>query len=279
MPIEFPCQNCGAKIIIRHLTPGETAQCKNCGAKNIVPEDSVETDAVLKAAPQPAQATVTGIKTEDFTKFNSEKTAPVLLIFLWLLIILETAITLLMYDLHDYLGNPIQSGEYRFFIGLGFILLITILGTIILFSLWIFRVHEELAVFYPGYSVSPARAVFRFLIPVYNIWGFWNVFMNIIRHFEKDDYQTRRSAQKLYVPFMAAFIMNIAGYFSLLKYLVPKDKLSYEGLFTWEDILFNAIAIIQCILFIAIFALIRKALKYKFSDYTGIKDIRSAGIT
>jgi len=279
MPIEFPCQNCGAKIIIRHLSPGEIAQCKNCGAKNTIPEKSVETDAVLTGAPQPAKAAVTEDKTEDFTKLNSEKTAPALLILLSLLIVIEFVITIIMYDLHDYLGNPFQSGEYLFFIWLGIILLVTGIVTIIVFSVWIYRAHEELAVYYPGYPVKPVQSVVRLLIPFYSIWGFWNVFMNIIRRFRKDDDRMREIAQKLYVPFIVSFIMNIVGYMSLLKYLLPSDKISYEGLFTREDILYNAFAILQCVLYIAIFVLIRKALKYKFSAYAGMKDINNAGIT
>ncbi|MBN1212818.1 MAG: hypothetical protein JXA92_09605 [candidate division Zixibacteria bacterium] len=261
MPIEFSCQQCGARIIIRHLSPGETARCKNCGAGNIVPEGGVIPETAREDKPKTFPAQPPRDKNEVSAKRRSEKTAPVVLSLLSFLMLLEIVITLIMYDLHDYLGNPLQSEEYRFFIVLGFILIVTILTALVFFSVWLYRVHEELAVFYPGYPVKPAAAVIRLLVPVYNIWGFWNIFMTVIRHFRKDSDRIKQTARRLYFPFMAVFILNIAGYLTFIKYLFPSDKLSYAGLFTPEDMLFNAVALVQLILTIVIFVLIRKALK------------------
>jgi DNA-directed RNA polymerase subunit RPC12/RpoP len=267
MPIIFRCQKCGAEIIISHLSPGETAQCKTCGARNIVPEGNPKTGSDSQGDHPKLQPVVTENKTKELTKLDSEKTAPVLLTFLWLTAAIQIVITLIMYNLLDYLGNPYQSGEYRFFIGLGLILIITLLGTIIFFSIWLYRVHEELAVFYPGYSVKPVSAVLRLLIPVFNIWGMWNIFMNLIRRFRNDEPRLRRLAQRLFIPFMTVFVLYVAGYISIVKYLIPDDRISYEGLFGRSDVVYSALSVIQSIFLIFMLDLIRQGLKHKFSGY------------
>lgn len=44
MPIQFICKNCGERIIVKFLKPGEIAACRNCSAENKVPIDAAETD-------------------------------------------------------------------------------------------------------------------------------------------------------------------------------------------------------------------------------------------
>ena len=61
--------------------------------------------------------------------------------------------------------------------------------------------------------------------------------------------------------------MYVAGYISIIKYLVPEDRISYEGLFNRGDVVFSALSVIQSILLIFMIDLIRQGLRHKFAGY------------
>jgi hypothetical protein len=40
---------------------------------------------------------------------------------------------------------------------------------------WMYRVHKDLNARHAGYPISPKQAMFRTLVPIYNIWGLWTI--------------------------------------------------------------------------------------------------------
>ena len=66
-----------------------------------------------------------------------------------------------------------------------FILPITLV-IIILFLIWMYRLHFDLSNIFPGYPISPGGALARLIIPIYNIWGIWNTFATIAEHFKRE---------------------------------------------------------------------------------------------
>ena len=58
--------------------------------------------------------------------------------------------------------------------------------TIILFFVWLYKLHSDLSRIYINYPVSPLGSIARFLIPFYNLWGIWNVLATMRDHFKKE---------------------------------------------------------------------------------------------
>ncbi|MDX8044729.1 hypothetical protein SH601_01910 [Gracilibacillus sp. S3-1-1] len=49
----------------------------------------------------------------------------------------------------------------------------------ITYLIWIFKVHRDLRNFHSNYPITSGGALARILIPIYNIFGLWNVFSTI----------------------------------------------------------------------------------------------------
>lgn len=45
----------------------------------------------------------------------------------------------------------------------------------VFYCIWLYKFHTDLKTIYPGYQISGGGALARFLIPIYNVWGFWNI--------------------------------------------------------------------------------------------------------
>lgn len=85
----------------------------------------------------------------------------------------------------------------------------------IVFLVWIYRLHKDLKTIYPQYPISSGSALIRIILPLYNLWGFWNVFRTISDHFEKEtgDIQKTGVLISQYVTFMyaAGIVSRIAS--------------------------------------------------------------------
>lgn len=46
----------------------------------------------------------------------------------------------------------------------------------VLYLIWLFKVHKDFNKLDQSYPISPSGALARVLVPVYNIWGLWNVY-------------------------------------------------------------------------------------------------------
>ncbi|MDI9634271.1 hypothetical protein QM565_00445 [Geitlerinema splendidum] len=51
---------------------------------------------------------------------------------------------------------------------------------------WIYRLHQDLLQCYSNYPIHPQDALYRFILPGYNIWGIWNTLISISRYFQAD---------------------------------------------------------------------------------------------
>lgn len=67
-----------------------------------------------------------------------------------------------------------------------------LLVTIGLFLVWIYRLHQDLCQCYKNYPIDAGSSLSRLLLPVYNIWGFWNILITIARSFKAETGQLYR---------------------------------------------------------------------------------------
>jgi hypothetical protein len=50
---------------------------------------------------------------------------------------------------------------------------------VVLFVMWVYRVHIDLRSVSKRYPISPGDSLAQILIPIYNIWGFWDIFTTL----------------------------------------------------------------------------------------------------
>lgn len=63
---------------------------------------------------------------------------------------------------------------------------IIVLVSLIVFFIWLHRIHADLKNLFNSYPVTPAGAVAKFLIPIYNIWGIFNVLSTFADRFKPE---------------------------------------------------------------------------------------------
>lgn len=56
--------------------------------------------------------------------------------------------------------------------------------TLFIYLIWIYKVHKDLRKLNPEYPIKPGGALARVLIPIYNLYGMWNVFSTMVDFFK-----------------------------------------------------------------------------------------------
>lgn len=86
--------------------------------------------------------------------------------------------------------------------------------TSVVYLFWIYKVHEDLKNLDAYYPITPLGAIARILIPVYNLYGLWNVFSTMSTHFKEHD-KTFNLGKKLglfipiyYILFLGTEVIN-----------------------------------------------------------------------
>ncbi|NJR15158.1 MAG: hypothetical protein HC785_05260 [Calothrix sp. CSU_2_0] len=60
------------------------------------------------------------------------------------------------------------------------------LGSVIIFCVWLYRIHLDFKNLFGDYAITPGGSIARFLIPFYNIWGIANIFNTFADKFEPE---------------------------------------------------------------------------------------------
>ena len=100
---------------------------------------------------------------------------------------------------------------------------------IILFLIWMYRLHFDLSNIFPGYPISPGGSLARLIIPIYNIWGIWNTFATIADHFKREpEPRITHAGESLHfwlpLLYIALIASNITG------------RLALRGVFSGGDV-------------------------------------------
>lgn len=148
----------------------------------------------------------------------SKSIGKILSIFLWIAIIFGS-ITLINTYLFTFHPNTYESIiTFHSFTSLSFVGINIILIFIYLF--WIYKIHVDFNQLSIQYPISPSGALFRIIIPIYNIWGIWNVYSTMAKHLETR-FATNFLAQRLsmyvpifYVTFFVSRVLDKAATYS-----------------------------------------------------------------
>jgi hypothetical protein len=69
--------------------------------------------------------------------------------------------------------------------------------SIVLFLVWLYRLHVDLKVLFNDYPITPGGAVARFIIPIYSIWGIWNTLSTFAKRFNQEGGESAKCAEYL----------------------------------------------------------------------------------
>jgi hypothetical protein len=198
MTATFLCGNCEHEVVVQFLKPGETAKCKACGADNIVPASVGTTTDKL---PQAQIVSPAG----KLTSLPRVPVAPVTLVspgisyfvtlLNWIDVVLCLVLVLLGFaalqsaesgsaltSLGTFINRHSSANWQALGAGSQTFLVIALIFAIfveVVYLIWMYRVHKDLGGLYPGYKISPGKAVAQLIIPVYNIYGIWNVYTTL----------------------------------------------------------------------------------------------------
>jgi hypothetical protein len=231
MSLKFSCDECGEKVIVRYLKPGDTAQCKSCGAENIVPRDAAATDEMppkarrIRWVPRP-NSDCAEPEPQDFptapVTLTSEGAGTLILVLLWIslgLSIIQPAIALASVGMSDYIMESLRDlCDYDRVVfgsdGLNRAIVQGMFGVglagLMLLAVWLFRAHRDLAGLYPGYEITPGQALARTLIPLYNVWGIWSVVATLSRRLKRGSDGSRRLGKSLFMWLVLTYVSAVA---------------------------------------------------------------------
>ena len=257
MSVTFPCRVCHREITVNFLAPGETAQCKHCGADNVVPGsgEKRETSDVIQSSSDAPEG------------LRSAGMARGLLLFLWVQLGLDIAMFILAYMSRD-MSTPIGHTAFGpvLVAVVGASTLVSIVA-IVVFFVWLFDLHRDLADQFRSYPITPMQAFLRLLLPFYNLWGTWNVFVTMVRTFEEDSDALRKSGTTLYSWLIVMYSALVLSYLYVGEKIItafqPQVVISYQNLFTGWDLFGIVLAVVTLIAYIGMTQTISLAMNEK----------------
>lgn len=124
----------------------------------------------------------------------------ILKVFLWAIIITTglSFITMSVYVLnYDWF---LKIYYFDWFLSTFFKL--TFIMLVVIYLVWIFKVHKDIKQFYHQYPISPGGSLARIMIPFYNLYGIWNVYSTMYNYFKTTNGTMGLGLKlKFYIPF------------------------------------------------------------------------------
>lgn len=69
--------------------------------------------------------------------------------------------------------------------------------SIIIFLIWLHRIHADLKNLFPEYPITPGGAIARFIIPIYSLWGIYNTLVTFAAKFKEEGGDLIRSSEQV----------------------------------------------------------------------------------
>ncbi len=97
---------------------------------------------------------------------------------------------------------------------------------VVIYLVWIYRVHMDLGLLFPGFSRSPRRALAELLVPIYNLYGVPAVYREIGSQFADEGGELQKAGKwirRLAVPLILLIMaMNVFN-----RYIQAADELGF----------------------------------------------------
>lgn len=129
------------------------------------------------------------------TPLKSQGVSRLLMQFLWAN--LSLAIISLIFSLLKVIAPTISEALQGLQEILLFVALFIGLVALVLWLVWLYRLHVDLKVLFKDYPITPGGALARFLIPIYSFWGIWNTLSTFGNKFKQEGGEFTQWAEQL----------------------------------------------------------------------------------
>lgn len=129
------------------------------------------------------------------TPLKSQGVSRLLMQFLWAN--LSLAIISLIFSLLKVIAPTISDALQGLQEILLFVALFIGLVALVLWLVWLYRLHVDLKVLFKDYPITPGGALARFLIPIYSFWGIWNTLSTFGNTFKQEGGEFTQCAEQL----------------------------------------------------------------------------------
>lgn len=191
---------------------------------------------------------------------KSDGVGILLFAFLWLGIAFK--ILILLYDLLQMIAPDIYaSGEvFEAFTVIHYISQLPLyIVTIILFLVWMYLLHRDLKLLFRTYPITPGQALAQLMIPIYNLWGIWNVFSTLTERL-----RTRGGAAlKHWLPLL--YLTGFASR-SLNRFLIVKSRNEEAEISPTLLLITLGIDLFLIVIWLEMTRLIRKSVEYRVKE-------------
>ncbi|WP_163579304.1 hypothetical protein [Gracilibacillus saliphilus] len=152
-------------------------------------------------------------------ELTSKGTGKILTILLTLGVVLSSILvftTFFYAYFYDFFASFLASIDQA----ISVIYLVIFIITGVFYLVWIYKVHKDLRSINSQYPITPGGALARIMIPIYNIYGLWNVFSTMGNYF--GDYSSTVKQAKI--------ITALLPYYYILYWLTNiLDRLIVRG--------------------------------------------------
>jgi hypothetical protein len=114
---------------------------------------------------------------------------------LWVLLGFGVASTLL--SLLQVIAKPLYELLASLDALLSIVTLLFSLISIIVFMIWLYRLHADLKDIFKEYPITPGGAIARFLIPIYSLWGIANTLSTFADRFKGEGEDLTRLSEQV----------------------------------------------------------------------------------
>ncbi|MEJ6480266.1 DUF4328 domain-containing protein [Nostoc punctiforme UO1] len=114
---------------------------------------------------------------------------------LWVLLGFGVASTLL--SLLQLIAKPLYQLLTSLDALISIVTLLFSLTSIIVFMIWLYRLHADLRDIFKEYPITPGGAIARFLIPIYSLWGIANTLSTFADRFKGEGEDLTRLSEQV----------------------------------------------------------------------------------
>ncbi|ACC81050.1 DUF4328 domain-containing protein [Nostoc punctiforme] len=114
---------------------------------------------------------------------------------LWVLLGFGIASTL--FSLLEVMAKPLYQLLTSIDKLVGIVLLFISLISIIVFLIWLYRLHADLKNLFKEYLITPGGAIARFIIPIYSLWGIANTLSTFADRFKAEGGDLTRLSEQV----------------------------------------------------------------------------------
>jgi hypothetical protein len=146
---------------------------------------------------------------------------------LWVLLGFGVASTLL--SLLQLIAKPLYQLLASLDALISILTLLFSLTSIIVFMIWLYRLHADLRDIFKEYPITPGGAIARFLIPIYSLWGIANTLSTFADRFKGEGEDLTRLSEQvrsligpLYGCMIGSNLLNRLAFTEAVKN--PEDK-------------------------------------------------------